>query len=426
MLRRISLNVLWLGVSLLASLGIVETTIRFLDLFAAERGVLADTVVQDDGAASALTLRLHPYRGYARPPGFTLTLPGDGPGAGPTVRANRFGFFSGVDDYRTIDREHFVVGVFGGSVAADFAVLGGEALAESLRARMPEPPGPVVILNFGSGGYKQPQQVMTLIEMIMLGIPFDVVLNLDGFNEVVFGDQDALAGHHPLFPSQRHVRPVVEGLKRRPSPEWVEAAAAILRERRRAREIQDSLETATLLGRSALYRAAAGSMVLRHRRRAAELEDELQRSEAARPAEAGIASLDDPCLGEADACWPLIGAMWERGSHMMHAVAREIGARYVHVLQPNQYVPGSKPLSTEERRVAFAEGHGKRSVEAGYPHLRDRGDGLRRGGVAFHDLTMAFAAESETIYRDACCHYNERGNVLLAQQIAALVAQAPE
>lgn len=49
----------------------------------------------------------------------------------------------------------------------------------------------------------------------------------------------------------------------------------------------------------------------------------------------------------------------------------------------------------------------------GYPLLVAVGAEL---GVAFVDLTTAFEGISERIYRDACCHYLERGYHLLAAE----------
>ena len=50
------------------------------------------------------------------------------------------------------------------------------------------------ICNFGSGGYKQPQQLAALSEALLLGVPLDVVVNIDGYNEVALGKSDAQRG----------------------------------------------------------------------------------------------------------------------------------------------------------------------------------------------------------------------------------------
>ena len=42
-------------------------------------------------------------------------------------------------------------------------------------------------------------------------------------------------------------------------------------------------------------------------------------------------------------------------------------------------------------------------------------------GVRFHDLTRIFENHPETIYRDTCCHVNQRGNELLGEAIAEAI-----
>ena len=98
------------------------------------------------------------------------------------------------------------------------------------------------------------------------------------------------------------------------------------------------------------------------------------------------------------------------------------GTVYVHGLQPNQYVGGSKPLNARERRIAWPPDFAhRRAAERGYPSIT-AGEELRRIGVPFRDLTRIFEAETGTIYVDPCCHYNQRGNDMLSSRIAGFVA----
>ncbi len=132
--------------------------------------------------------------------------------------------------------------------------------------------------------------------------------------------------------------------------------------------------------------------------------------------------LPEDCLGSADACWELIVDIWERSSGMMQGVAMSAGARYVHLLQPNQYLPDSKPLNPEELETAYDERHPiARRVRAAYPLLRQRGPSLRSRGVAFMDLTGAFEGHDETLYVDRCCHFNEEGYRILSRPLAAWI-----
>ena len=113
--------------------------------------------------------------------------------------------------------------------------------------------------------------------------------------------------------------------------------------------------------------------------------------------------------------------VWSRSSLLMHRITVASGARYYHLLQPNQYDPGSKPLLPEERARAYdPESKYRPVVESGYPLLRAEGRELVEAGVRFVDLSMAFHAVSEPLYLDHCCHFDQRGSEILA---GALVAE---
>jgi hypothetical protein len=253
-------------------------------------------------------------------------------------------------------------------------------------------------------------------------VPLDVVVNVDGFNEVALGGADAEGGFHPLFPSRHHHRAVVELSRGAPSPDTILLTAEILLRRGAVETLRQRFTTSTWLGRSEFAKAIGGAMILRHEALAATAERELQTLAASSVGESPIAALEDPCLGQSAECWDLIAGIWERSSILMNGMARTLGARYVHVLQPNQYVEGSKRLSEVERQTAFhPDEQWNRMAREGYPHLRRRGAELRRLDVEFHDLTQVFTDHGETLYRDTCCHLNLHGNEILAEAIGDLV-----
>lgn len=105
---------------------------------------------------------LHPYLG------FVYNADRETPFQGHDL--SRFGFYSDVDAvYRKGSEEEFVVGIFGGSVAAHMAVRAKETLVDEL-SRCASLEGREVIVNSVSqGGYKQPQQLMALSYILALG-----------------------------------------------------------------------------------------------------------------------------------------------------------------------------------------------------------------------------------------------------------------
>ena len=97
--------------------------------------------------------------------------------------------------------------------------------------------------------------------------------------------------------------------------------------------------------------------------------------------------------------------------------------RYVHVLQPNQYLSRSKIYSDFEQENCLKRvGTVGRFIPLLYPQMVERGTELAEAGVAFVDLTMVFADSADTLYSDDCCHFNERGYELLAQRIATEIS----
>lgn len=428
-------------VSAAFALAATETAIRALGLFAAARDAYAEQRAQLGGSDpevaaedAALGTQLHPYLGWIRRPGTRVTHRSRPLPIFPEQRlsawaesereANQFGYLSHLGDYREVPAGTLAIGVFGGSVAGNMVNVAGDVLRDSVRQRFPEAPA-VEILNFGSGGYKQPQSVLALLEMQALGVPLDVVVNLDGFNELVFGALDARAGSHPFFPSRSHYGVTLEMLRGAPSRRETEVAGLIVHERRLAAERVQRTE-ACWLRHSAIAIAVSGAIVQRHEMRAQVLEAELQSIAVARPEDAGVASLPVTCPEKDEACLGLIADLWERSSRAMAAIADAMGARYVHLLQPNQYVEGSKPLSAEELQHAYRIFHATHSVRAGYPLLRERGRHLTESGIPFRDLTQLFADEADTLYRDECCHLNARGNSILARAVADAVVAALE
>ena len=108
---------------------------------------------------------------------------------------------------------------------------------------------------------------------------------------------------------------------------------------------------------------------------------------------------------------------WARAALQMRALAEANGARYVHVLQPNQYVDGSKPMGAEERARAIGVGPFADAVRLGYPMLLARGAALREAGLQLIDGTGVYAEVEEPIYIDDCCHVTDAGYERVAQAI---------
>ena len=77
------------------------------------------------------------------------------------------------------------VAILGGSVAVGTVNGTAPNLYARLLGRLPQFQGKKInIHNLALGGYHQPQQLMSLAYYYSIGAEFDLVINLDGFNEV--------------------------------------------------------------------------------------------------------------------------------------------------------------------------------------------------------------------------------------------------
>lgn len=432
-----------LGTSVVVAIGSIEIAIRFGDLFAAQRQLAAagaESAAADGQHQDLPGAILHPYLGYTQrpgtstgpPPAETLALFFDGdveararyealPESRRTTTINAQGYASGIADYRAVAPERFTIGIFGGSVADAFAAVVALGLKPELAAAIGVPPGSIEILDFAKGSYRQPQQLIALIEASLAGIPLDLVINLDGFNEMAMASNDCVAGHDPLYPSGLQYVPLAASLMQGASRQTLEAILRIQQLRERQAALRARLAM-TPWSSSETAKAVGGVLLQRWTSQRLEVERQLQASAVA--SSQGDLPLFLPTVQrDADGCRQAAAELWQRSSRLMRLVAREMGAEYLHVLQPNQYVADAKPLSAAEIARAWKPDLGAAvAARAGYPLLVVRAGELRRQGLDVVDLTQVFAAMPETTYIDLCCHLNYRGNRLLLEAIAPAIA----
>jgi hypothetical protein len=373
-------------------------------------------------------LRLNPYYGYMARPGMRLAdvtrrnAMVNQFGASYVERdhervvANKHGFVS-IHDYPFTDPNAFVIGVFGGSVAVQFALTMAPTLQEHLSSHPKFTGRRVVLLNFANGGTKQPQQLTTLAYFLTLGQKFDLILNLDGFNELFIGWYNAMK--HEVDESMPFAR-FMTGVQN-----YVLESRTLLAGENRVSGWRTRLnEIADALARPQFALAALWLQVEAKRLTASliELENKLA-------APASVATQAVPLLprssADNDASREMVVRAWINGSLGMAGMAREFDTPYLHVLQPNQYF--SKAKFTEEQRktvLALQEPPVASLVPAHYRVYLERADILKKKGIEFLDATGVFDTSDGSVFHDNCCHFNEAGNKLLAAAIAHAIKGA--
>ena len=119
--------------------------------------------------------------------------------------------------------------------------------------------------------------------------------------------------------------------------------------------------------------------------------------------------------------------LWKSSSLMISQICKVNDIEYFHFLQPNQYVPGSKSLTNNEKKIAFNPSHPWGTIIAEkYQDLRVAGNSLRDFGVKFSDSSFIFKDVKEDIYVDDCCHFGLRGNEILSEVISQQIFETYE
>src|SRR5712691_57714 len=311
---------------------------------------------------------IHPYLGWVLTHGIN-----QGSQFGDRhVPINHLGF---EDDGRSIykkTKDRVIVAVCGGSVAQQMSFLGERTIRETLQSSAEFRGKELQFVRLAMSGYKQPQHLMALNYLLSLGAEFDVVVNVDGYNEIALSiAENDNAGVFAAYPRAWHAR-LQDVVDKR-----VTSISFRLLKIRAARQ-----EWANWILDSWFRQTWTANLVWAVRDRwltsakldlAAELNAHTSRSGRAFERDGPRQLYQGP-----DEMFSHVVKLWSESSLMMAQICNARGIRYVHCLQPNQYHKGSKPLSEKERQDYFVESQGYGiAVERGYPLMVVEGQRLR-------------------------------------------------
>jgi len=364
--------------------------------------------IQDLPNQGLTAVGLHPYFGPTHRPGIPFDLPKDLQSAesGPTVATNNFGFSSRYSyPFTRTNERQFVIGIFGGSVAAYFCRISTSRFEDDLRQNAFFKNKELVSLCFSHEGYKQPQQLLVLSYFLSIGQPFDMVINIDGFNEVALGNINDQYGWDISMPSHEHLDPLINLVNQSTlTPAKLESLYRMTQYRQRLNDVA---------GRSNRTWSASVEFALRRyyaflRRRYDDERVTFDTLPSNPPANSVIHVTPKVRACSGAAVFEDIAANWSASSTLMNQLLASRGVPYVHVLQPNQYFT-TRAFTDDEKKVALNEGSPfKPGAQRGYPYLEKA---LEPG--ALNGLHI-FDNERAPVYVDDCCHYTLTGNRLLA------------
>ena len=295
-----------------------------------------------------------------------------------------------------------VIGLLGGSVAWEVTPYFQQALTRyfNIQGLAQDP----VVIPLSYPAIKQPQQLHIANFMLTMGGSFDILVNLDGHNELADTYINFTKDIFPFFPKDW------ERLVFLTRDEFA-LAGQILATRDKLTQLQQSASVSPLRY-AALYSILHRYQIQQAQTRILQLNYDLANQESARTLERhgppisfhNIAQVHQESV-----------QIWYRSSALLSRLATTAGADYYHFLQPNQYIPNSKPLSPTELRDFYLPSQAARADYATtYPLFQQLGTELQRQGVHYFNLAQIFNNHPETLYIDDCCHLNPKGNELLA------------
>lgn len=303
--------------------------------------------------------------------------------------------------------------IMGGSVAKDIYSLTGDRIIKKLKTSKSMRDKKINLVVFALGGFKQPQQLIALNYFMALGAEYDIVINIDGFNEVVLPYADNLPQH--VFPSYPRHWNIYSRKKLDSKVMLILGKQALINDKLNHNK---NFIAGSLLSYSNFALFIWKLSELKQKSSLANLEASLrtalQHSESDYQSTGIYTTVEDTL-----AFFHEQAEFWMRSSRQIAQLGQSAGFEYYHFLQPNQYDEGSKTLTHEEMNMAFEQGPFayKDAARKAYPLLREQGFLLRKEGINFTDLSMLFKDEKRTVYNDKCCHFNQLGYEVIADRI---------
>ena len=302
------------------------------------------------------------------------------------------------------------VAMVGGSVAG-ILVAGGWDLIEARLQEVPAFAGRrIQLLDMTAPGNKQPQQLMAVAYLLSLGARIDVLVNLDGLNEVGLELLNNLESE--VFPAYPWTWvPLTKDFR---SPGEIARLGDLYAVRRLRATWARVFEPLSF--------SVAANFVWEAAERRLERAEFDALAVQVDPAGLPLVVRGPPFEGTRTEGFELGVEIWANASRALQHLAEGSGFVYFHLLQPNQYLDGVKRYTRLEETQRRRREDLKELVPRWYPELRARGRELAAEGIRFRDLTGVFQGFKGEAYVDDCCHLTRVANRLLAREIGLLLA----
>lgn len=321
------------------------------------RKELRDDVVGGTQDRFENELVLHPLFGYTYNP--------------KDKGVNNFGFrakhnillnASGYSIKDILRSESLVIGIFGGSFA-EITGQQSEYLEEELRRSFPTK-NPIV-MNFAVGGHALPQSAFIFVYFKEL---FDVVVFIDGLNELWNYVENNRAGFPPEFAKAAHYKYKIS--RQELSPVQFERTEQLVSLKRKVDHIT-SISLLPVLRQSLIVHYAWSALQRYWSRKMSSVSLEIMKSYEN---DKRFLEIED------EAIMDFASRQWTKSHSMIHHLSSREGALSIHLLQPSPFIANSKVLTPEEQHLIANPYRIEDYVVKDYPKLQGELTNLRAQG----------------------------------------------
>lgn len=366
--------------------------------------------------------RFHPFFGFVKKPS---------PDFRPGFKTNNYGFTSPYD-YPIIktDKKQFIIGILGGSVADNLSVfeVQNKIIASHLKKLPQFQDKEFMVLSLATGGYKQPQQLILLNYFLSLGQQFDLIINVDGFNEVALSNINNQAGIATTMPSLQHIGPLATIASHSLSRNSIEIMGRLNDTKQKLQQGINKLFACRLASCHSIYSLFVQSLINQYRTDLMRFDREIRMN----PQGESIVYLNkEPHPLDNVQAFDKISSHWARSSVLIKKLLDQNNIPYFHFLQPNQYYQTQRVFSEGEKQIAFSDQTPyNEGVKLGYPKLLEKTKKLTKNQVNFFSAINILDNVKEPVYVDSCCHYNDIGQRVfleyIGDSIVKTIAKNPE
>jgi hypothetical protein len=335
---------------------------------------------------------------------------------------NNYGFRYEMDkepiDYPYVPKEdEVIIAIYGGSVASQFYKDMVDFMEERLSNSFSSSGRRAKILQFAMGAGKQPIQLFYLSYFQAIGQKFDVVVNLDGFNDVRNAIVNEEHGHFHAMPWWL----ITSSLDALGSlPDLDEASLNYYLELLKVRRKIQAQETDSRLGQifTSVERLKQRELDLLQNPPDRSRDGSLIEYIPTEPK--SFLNIPEEERGE------LVQAVvktWFECARFMNLICSASQTSYIHALQPNHFMCNKNLTELERAWIEYSpkEHQSLRTsraiIETCYPLMIQALPNLAAEGAHVCDLIDVFDNIEEQIFSDADCHFNARGHQLMAERL---------